>query len=52
VALPELVSPELARLYRAITAAGTGDVAPLVSRRQDLRDRAIALAIQQTQPAE
>jgi hypothetical protein len=31
---------------------GTGDVAPLVSRRQDLRDRAIALAIEQTQPAE
>jgi hypothetical protein len=35
----------------ATRAAGTGDVAPLVSRRQHLRDRAIALAMQQTQPA-
>ena len=46
---------ELTRLDREISAtraAGTGDVAPLVSRRQDLRDRAIALAIEQTQPAE
>jgi len=51
----EALTLELTRLDREISAtraAGTGDVAPLVSRRQDLRDRAIALAIEQTQPAE
>jgi hypothetical protein len=46
----ELTRPD--REISATRAAGTGDVAPLVSRRQDLRDRAIALAIEQTQPAE
>jgi len=54
----ESLTLELTRLDREISAthaAGTGDVAPLVSRRQDLRarrDRAIALAMKQTQPAE
>ena len=46
---------ELTRLDREISApraAGTGEGAPLVSRRQDLRDRAIAPAMKQTQPAE
>jgi hypothetical protein len=44
---------ELTRLDREISAtraAGTGEVALLVSRRQGLRDREIALAIEQTQP--
>ena len=46
---------ELTRLDREISApraAGPGEGAPLVSRRQDLRDRAIAPAMKQTQPAE
>jgi hypothetical protein len=46
---------KLTRLDREISAtraAGTGDAAPLASRRQDLRDRAIALAIEQTPAAE
>src|SRR5829696_7425570 len=45
---------ELTRLDREISApraAGPGEGAPLVSRRQDLRDRAIAPAMKQTQPA-
>jgi hypothetical protein len=51
----EALTLELTRLDREISAtraAATGDVAPLVSRRQDLRDRAIAPAMKQTQPAE
>jgi hypothetical protein len=40
------------REISAPRAAGTGDVAPLVGRRQDLRDRAIALAMEQTKPAD
>ena len=50
----EALTLELTRLDREISAtrAGTGNVAPLVSRRQDLRDRAIALATERTQPAE
>ena len=51
----EALTLELTRLDREISAtraAGTGDVAPLVGRRQGLRDRAIALAMEQTQPAE
>jgi hypothetical protein len=51
----EALTLELTRLDREISAtraAATGDVAPLVGRRQDLRDRAIALAMKQTQPAE
>jgi hypothetical protein len=51
----EALTLELTRLDREISAtraAGTGDVAPLVCRRQGLRDRAIALAMEQTQPAE
>ena len=46
---------ELTRLDREISAtraAAKWRVAPLVSRRHDLRDRAIALAMEQTQPAE
>jgi hypothetical protein len=51
----EALTLELTRLDRGISttrAAGTGDVARLVSRRQGLRDRATALAIEQTQPAQ
>jgi hypothetical protein len=46
----EALTLELTRLDREISAtrAGTGNVAPLVSRRQDLRDRAIALATERT----
>lgn len=46
---------EVTRLDREISAtraAANGGVAPLVGRRQDLRDRATALAMEQTQPAE
>jgi hypothetical protein len=51
----EALTLELTRLDREISApraAGPGEGAPLVSRRQDLRDRAIAPAMKQTQPAE
>jgi hypothetical protein len=51
----EALTLELTRLDRensATHAAANRDVAPLASRRQDLRDRAIALAIKQTKPAE
>ena len=46
----EALTLKLTRLDREISAtraAGTGGVAPLVGRRQDLRDRAIALAMKQ-----